>query len=316
MPRRLSTEEIHQRLGGGWRDILVRLGVPADNLKKRQGPCPVCGGRDRFSYDDRHRHGDYICRNCGAGDGFSLLMKVHDWNFKRVLHEVCTAAQIDGYTTAPPPTRPPPRDDPVAKPTQRVRDLLRHSTQVENVPSVMGYLQSRGCWPLPRGTKLRATMAAEYWEGREKVGNYPALLAPIHDIHGELVTCHVTYTEDGRKIAERTARKMLSTTQGREGCAVRLMPAGAELGIGEGLESCLAWSKLSGKPAWVALNTSLLQRFVPPQAVDKLYIIADRDVPGLISAWRLRDHLDMPMELKVPREEDWNAQLQKEKGNG
>ena len=316
MPRRLSTEEIHDRIRGQWRDILLRLGIPAESLTGRQVACPACGGRDRFCFDDRRKRGDFICRQCGADDGFGLLRRVYGWEFRRVVHEVCQAAQLDSYTTAAPrPARPPPQDEPIAQPTQRVRDLLRGSTRVENVPCVMGYLQGRKVWPLPRGTRLRATPVAEYWEGKNKLGYHAALLAPVHDIRGELVTVHVTYLESGRKIEAGTSRKMLSGTQGREGCAVQLMPAGKELGIGEGIESCLAWSILTGRPAWAALNTSLLQRFVPPQSVDLLHIVADRDVPGLAAAWRLRDRLEMPMRLALPQAEDWAAELERKRGN-
>ena len=39
------------------------------------GPCPACGGRDRFLvWPDRPRGGAYLCRQCGArGDGIQFL---------------------------------------------------------------------------------------------------------------------------------------------------------------------------------------------------------------------------------------------------
>ena len=146
MPRRLEVSEIHELLRGRWKDILVQLGVPPEHLTGKQTPCPACGGDDRFCFDDRTKRGDYICRQCGAGDGFSLLQKIHFWTFKRTINEVCEAARVETYTRAPPVERLPQEQvvEP-ASPTQRVRELLRSSTVPENVPGVVSYLQSRGC---------------------------------------------------------------------------------------------------------------------------------------------------------------------------
>ena len=76
--------EVHSHVAGRWPEILATLGVDAVHLrKKKQGPCPMCGGRDRFCFDDRAQRGDYICRGCGAGvDGFDLLQRLYRWDFK------------------------------------------------------------------------------------------------------------------------------------------------------------------------------------------------------------------------------------------
>ncbi len=34
---------------GHWPDILVRFGIDESYLRNRHGPCPLCGGRDRFT---------------------------------------------------------------------------------------------------------------------------------------------------------------------------------------------------------------------------------------------------------------------------
>lgn len=309
--RRVEASEVHTKLRGQWRDVLTRLGIDPKALTGKQGPCPSCGGKDRFCFDDRKKQGDYICRNCGAGDGFSLLMKVHGWSFKAAIFEVCQAIQMPLHTKEPvpiPETQTFEMD--IANPTTRVIQTLRSSTKPENVPCVIAYLQSRLCWPLPEGHLLRASPAVDYFEDGKRVGVYPALIAQVHDYDGQLVTIHVTYLEDGRKLKDRVSRKILSRTEGRKGCAVRLMPAGHELGIGEGIESCLAWSQIHKIPSWAALNTALLQRFEPPPPVQKLAIVCDRDVAGLRAAWHLRDNLDMKMRLSVPQEEDWAAQLE------
>ena len=78
---------------------------------------------------------------------------------------------------------------------------------------------------------------------------------------------------------------------------------GDVLGVGEGIETCLAASALhDGLTVWSALNTALLAKFVPAREVRHVVIFADRDVAGLEAAWRLRDELDgrCTVELRTP----------------
>jgi hypothetical protein len=49
-----------------WLDILTALGVPAKFLRNWHGPCPMCGGKDRFRFDDKDGKGTFFCNGCGA----------------------------------------------------------------------------------------------------------------------------------------------------------------------------------------------------------------------------------------------------------
>ena len=60
---------------GRWRDIFVSAGIEESLLVKPNRPCPLCGGRDRFSFTDKYEVGNYLCRHCGHGDGFELLSR-------------------------------------------------------------------------------------------------------------------------------------------------------------------------------------------------------------------------------------------------
>jgi putative DNA primase/helicase len=139
------------------------------------------------------------------------------------------------------------------------------------------------------------------------------LVAEVRDMAGEPVTLHVTYLQNGNKIAADDSRKLLSPCTGREGCAVRLMPPGEVLGIAEGIETALSAAALDGVPVWAALNTSLLAKFVPPAGVTTLRIYADRDAPGLEAAGRLMERLQgqVHLELRLPPapHKDFNDQL-------
>lgn len=314
----LDAVAIHSALAGVWPEVLNRLGIGKEFLVNRHGPCPACGGKDRFRFDNRHGRGDFYCNQCGAGDGFTLLQLVHDWTFSDARRRVIEAAGL-GHTEQPAPifrvAGPQPLSDRPATPTKRVRTLFRESTTPDLVIDVIKYLQSRCLWPLPVDCVLRAHASAEYWTRNEShksvcIGHYPALLGEVRDVEGELVTVHATWLKDGTKLTEYEPRKLLSKLTGRRGCSVRLMPLASEtLGIAEGIESALAAHILHNLPVWATLNASLLAKFEPPRELHRVIVFADNDVPGLRAALKLTEQLDgrTTVVTKAPPKEgqDW-----------
>jgi putative DNA primase/helicase len=301
----MSAAQIHTQLAGRWRDVLMGVGIDEAFLKKKPGPCPACGGRDRFTFTDRQQRGDFFGRGCGAGDGFTLVMKVARCDFGTAVRRVLEASGIAQATTHAPvrgaPIRPPVTAP--ASPTRRVRDLLRTSCAVEDCGDVMEYLASRALLPLPPKHGLSAHPSVEYFEGRERIGRFPALLAPMRDVAGALVTAHITYIERDRKLATHEPRKLLSPLIGRTGCAVRLQPVDGEaLGVAEGIETAICAWALHGLPTWAALNTSLLAKFEAPPGVKRMVIFADRDIAGLEAAAHLmeRQQGKLTIELRTP----------------
>lgn len=303
----LRAADIHARIGTAWPAILAQLGIPEESLRlKKAGPCPSCGGRDRFTFDNRKGRGDFYCRGCGAGDGFELLERVFGWSFSDARRRVLEAAGISRDSSTATPIRalhrpsPPPLATPAA-PTARVLSITRSACAVADCPDAIAYLEHRGLWP-PPGSTLKAHAALEYWEDRNRIGRYAGLVAEVRDLAGELVTVHVTYLANGRKLEGHEPRKLLTKIEGREGCAVRLMPASEVLGIAEGLETALSAAVLDSTPVWAALNTSLLAKFEPPAGVTTLRIYADRDAPGLLAAGQLMERLQgrVRFELRAP----------------
>lgn len=87
----LRFEDVRARACGHWQSILPALGVPEESLRNRHGPCPGCGGRDRFRFDDLDGRGTWYCGGGGdpqSGDGFALLCHVHGWTATEALHAV------------------------------------------------------------------------------------------------------------------------------------------------------------------------------------------------------------------------------------
>lgn len=98
---------LKSRARGGWVNLLSRFGVDAALLSNRHGPCPGCGGKDRFRFDDQEGNGTFICSQGGggnlAGDGLALLMHVKRWEWQRCVQEIAEAL---GLSPRPAGTKP------------------------------------------------------------------------------------------------------------------------------------------------------------------------------------------------------------------
>lgn len=117
-------ERVREAARGRWDVILPALGIDAAFLRNRHGPCPGCGGTDRFRYDDKDGTGSFICGGGGdptAGDGFALLQHVHGWTPSEALKQAAAIVGIERGKVAP--TRPTPR--PASKQDVGKRDYGR-----------------------------------------------------------------------------------------------------------------------------------------------------------------------------------------------
>jgi P4 family phage/plasmid primase-like protien len=68
---------IRQSAQNRWQDILSSLGMDGTFLSNHHGPCPFCGGNDRWRWDNQNGNGSGFCNQCDAtGDGFHLAAKL------------------------------------------------------------------------------------------------------------------------------------------------------------------------------------------------------------------------------------------------
>lgn len=91
----LTFDQVRDAAQGRWKDLIFPsfgIAVPGKNLA--HGPCPICGGKDRFRCDDKMGKGTWICSQCGAGDGFSLIEKSRGLAYSDVLKEVGAAVGL------------------------------------------------------------------------------------------------------------------------------------------------------------------------------------------------------------------------------
>ena len=288
-------EEAKRQAYGRWTQILAALGVNEVILNRKNQPCPMCAGTDRFQYTDKFGEGNYHCRGCGAGAGFKLLQGVKSWTFVEALKAV------EGQVGILPPA-------PAAKKrkadTGYMRKLLQKTwDEAEPVTytNLAGrYLEGRGLRfeGFPRVLRFHPSLGYFEREGKKTVliGHYPCLIARVDDLAGKPVTIHRIYldadldpsTGGKAKIAEQ--KKAMS---GMKSAAIHLFRPTEELALAEGIETALAVHILTGMPAWSTLNAGNMEEILLPETVRKVSIFGDNDstFAGQAAAYKLANRL-------------------------
>ena len=262
---------------GKWRGILAHFGIDESFLRDKHGPCPLCGGADRFRFDDKDGTGSYICSQCGAGQGFSLLMAVKGWDFKTA------AAEVDRIVGNVEQKEIRDRPDPLPRINRTTRALRPISDDVRE------YLSNRNLKPC----KGLHSAEIDYFEDGKRAGAYECMVCPIQGREGELISYHITYLDNGRKANVSSPKKMLPPTENMAGAAIRLTAIYPTIGIAEGIETALAVMEIYKIPCWAAANATMMQSFNPPEGVQDVMVYADNDAnfTGQRAAYTLANRL-------------------------
>ena len=81
---------------GRWPDLLAQLcGLTPEQLTNKHQPCPLCGGKDRYRFDDQDGSGSWYCNQCGGkdqagggGTGMDLLMRHQGWSYAETCRHI------------------------------------------------------------------------------------------------------------------------------------------------------------------------------------------------------------------------------------
>lgn len=68
-----------------WVEIILSLGASTASLSGRHSPCPGCGGKDRFRFDNKNGEGTWLCSGKGdmkSGDGLGLIQHIKNIDWK------------------------------------------------------------------------------------------------------------------------------------------------------------------------------------------------------------------------------------------
>lgn len=292
---------------GKWQQILPQLGVAAAHLSGRHGPCPVCGGTDRFRFDDKAGKGTWFCNHCGAGDGIGLLMRTHRWTYQEAARSLQVA--LEGFSAPRQPASRAQRPAPKGNPQSYIESILSECCPLSDGDAVSAYLRGRGLHVMPE-TLLCHPRLAYFHDGR-RTSSFPTLVARVEGPGGDLRSLHRTYTQNARKADVPVPRKFTPPITKISGAAARLFPCAEHIGVAEGIETAIAAYELFDLPVWAALNATLLEEFQPPPGVRHVTVFGDNDRNhvGQIAANRLAHRLEQEgrlVEVRIPGTEGWD----------
>ncbi|HHT2664314.1 primase-helicase zinc-binding domain-containing protein [Citrobacter freundii] len=252
---------------GHWPHILPALGVTV--IKNRHQACPVCGGSDRFRFDDKEGRGTWFCNQCGAGDGLKLVEKV----FGVTPSEA--AGKVNAVTGNLPPVAPEvtaaaeaeTEADRKAAAALAVKLMEKARPATGNAYLTRKGFPGRECLTL---TILHKTGGVTYRAGD--------VVVPLYDDSGELVNVQLI-NADGLK-------RTLKGGQVKGACHILdgKKEAGKRLWIAEGYATALTVHHLTGETVMVALSSvnllslASLARHKFPAC--RIIIAADRDLNG------------------------------------
>ena len=267
-----------------WPQILEDAGIDRDFLRNIHGPCPICGGTDRFRFDDKEGKGTFFCSHCGAGDGFKLLQLYKGCDFKTaanfvrdVLHHNPVEKVAPRVFSATEKNKPQITED-TRKKLQQTWDK---ASPVKKGDPVWKYLVLTRKLPDVIPGVLRYLPRAPYYveeDGKPKlIGKFPMMLAKVQGADGKPVGLHRTYLTEGGEKAPVDKAKKLMRGLGISGGAIRLFPAGEVLAVAEGIETALAVHALTGQACWATVSATLMIKLIVPETVKTVIIYADND---------------------------------------
>ena len=252
---------------GHWPRILPALGVPV--IRNRHQACPVCGGSDRFRFDDKEGRGTWFCNQCGAGDGLKLVEKVFGVSASEA------AGKVNAVTGTLPPVTPAATatadagTDAARKAAAAVAAELMASAHpaTGNAYLTRKGLAERECLTLATTHK---TGGLSYRAGD--------VVVPLHDDTGALVNVQLINADgDKRTLKGGQVKGAAHTFNGKK-------ETGKRLWIAEGYATALTVHQLTGETVMVALSSvnllslaSLARRQHP---ACQIILAADRDLSG------------------------------------
>ena len=272
---------------GQWLYLLEAAGIDLSLLKNKHGPCPICGGKDRFRFDNKENRGTYICNQCGAGNGVQLLQAFHGWSAKeafdfieRQLHSAPEHIGIILKRNKLIQSHSKKQENPEDK-RKQLNDMWSQSRPITSGDPSDDYLQSRGIILQSWSSKLRTHPGLPYWHENVFIGRFPAMIALIQDRHNKKATLHRTYLGDSCKANVPKPKKLMPPILAGSslGGAIQLYPPTNDgtLTIAEGIETALAFYIATGVPVWATVSALGMERIILPAEVSNVIIAVDND---------------------------------------
>ncbi len=290
--------DVIKTASGKWPSILLSLGVSELAVSGKHGPCPMCGGKDRFRMIELDGSAGWICNQCGSGDGMNLAMEFLGLDFSAAAAKIKPLIFAADYSSSP---KKPNQAD-VKRRTEQLMNMWRSAKGKE---MVTGYLVSRG---LPeesfRGADLRGAEIDYFNSEGKNLGKKPAMLARIISTKNRTACLHRTYVLEGG-----TDKKITKTVGPWTGGAIRIFSTKNEdtLIVAEGIETAIAarWlHHLKNKkfvPAWSTVSAGAMKKLAIPSNIKSVLIMSDNDrnYTGQAAAYDLANKLVIHNKVNV-----------------
>ncbi|VEB95332.1 DNA primase TraC [Cedecea lapagei] len=264
---KMNVTETVKQACGHWPHILPALGVKV--IKNRHQACPVCGGADRFRFDDKEGRGTWFCNQCGAGDGLKLVEKVLGLNAGEA------AKQVNAVTGSLSPVAPEviaAAEAETEASRKAAAELAAKLTEKTRPATGNAYLTRKG---FPDREGLTLTTGHKTGGVSYRTGD---VVVPLHDENGVLVNLQLI-NADGlkRTLKGGQVKGAWHTLEGQK-------QAGKRLWITEGYATALTVHHLTGETVWVALSSvnllSLASLARQKYPACQIVLAADRDLNG------------------------------------
>ncbi|AOP83589.1 DNA primase [Enterobacter hormaechei] len=264
---KMNVTETVKQACGHWPRILPALGVKV--IKNRHQACPVCGGSDRFRFDDKEGRGTWLCNQCGAGDGLKLVEKVFGVKPSEA------AQKVNAVTGNLPPVAPeviPTAEAETEADRKAAVSLAVRLMEKTRTASGNAYLTRKG-FPdreCPVLSVMHKTGGVTFRAGD--------VVVPLYDDTGALINLQLISSDGLKRTLKGGAVKgACHTIEGKK-------QAGKRLWITEGYATALTVHHLTGETVMVALSSvnllSLASLVRQKHPACQIVLAADRDLNG------------------------------------
>ncbi len=259
---------------GHWPDLLAGLGLDIPRHGKH-GPCPACGGKDRFRLDDKEGRGTFICSQCGAGDGLELVCRVMGKSPREAAELIApmvglAAGGLDPVERELIHQQQQAKAKEVARKRERgYKRAAKRAYHIMNAHSLGGsaYLSRKGF----AGLQIAMSNSNETINSEEfPVGS---VIVPLLDSAGALVNVELIRNEDGLKH---------TLGGGRKAGVYHRIDGGALVAVVEGYATGLSVQQATGATVYCAMtannlmNVAEIARSQNPDA--EIIICGDHDL--------------------------------------
>jgi CHC2 zinc finger/Toprim domain len=275
--------------------IIEELGVKLRGRVECVGPCPICGGTDRFSINVKKQV--FNCRGCGVGgDVIGLVEHLEDRDFRSAVERLC-GSPIDNRQPAseavaaslveanPCPLH---ADDEVKRALAHAARIRLEMRPLISAPTAMAYLHDVRKIDVAAIKDVLSRSDAIGWHDRVYFNQ------PGHPLHAQRLGCIVGVMTDvltaqptgaisRTYIAHDLTKIGRAKTLGLPTGIVRVSPDEEVLTgifLAEGLETALAGMSIGLRSMWAAGSTSLMARFPPLSGIEALNLLVDHDANG------------------------------------